>query len=460
MIPLRIGFRVSPTTTENAIDLGIDALIFLDLCINFFAFYYDNQGVLVSQGSRIRKNYLRSWFIVDLCSCVPLDQIVRLVATLIDSSHLDAIGKQLRLCRFLRFLRLARLPKMLNLREVKSILNFFGRKFGLSTTLIDFALTLSVLIGVMLTTAHMAGCYWALAGHKGFSDSDPPVGWMSTLYDTDTDGLAPSLEVTYTDAIYFSIVTVSSVGYGDILATTTEEKSIVVSIIILGAFLYAFVIGNFCAMVEEIGHDRHQFDSKMRSVSEMMKFYGVTWEIEQRAIDFYEFKYSNHTLYDDEAIMNELPTSLQDTIVLQRFADTIKLVPFFRGIRDDVCVGLCSHMKNFGVMPTEKVTEKGEFHRELVILTRGVVSTISPKAHIRRVLDIVERIDNPATYAALDEDGDGKLSRAELQQGLADLGEQLTNEEMDTIMGMLDGTTSADDLHNLEDITVRRMLLR
>ena len=335
---------------------------------------------------------------------------------------------------------------------------FFGRKIGLSPTLVDFLFTLSFLIGVMLATAHMAGCYWALAGHKGFSDSDPPVGWMSNLYDTDEP--APSLEVTYTDAIYFSIVTVSSVGYGDILATTTEEKSMVVSIIILGAFLYAFVIGNFCAMVEEIGHDRHQFDSKMRSVSEMMKFYRVPWEIEQRAMNFYEFKYSNHTLYDDEAIMNELPTSLQHTIVLERFAGTIKLVPFFRGIRDDVCVGLCAHMKNFGVMPTEKVTEKGEFHRELVILTRGVVSTISPKAHIRRVLDIVERIDDPATYAALDEDGDGLLSRAELQHGFADLGEQLTNEEMDTIMGLLDGTIAKSDLHDLEDSTVRRMLLR
>ena len=63
-------------------------------------------------------------------------------------------------------------------------------------------------------------------------------------------------------------------SYGDILAQTTSEKTVVIGIIMAGAFLYAFIIGNFSSMVENMTHDQSAFDTKMRGVGELMKFYG------------------------------------------------------------------------------------------------------------------------------------------------------------------------------------------
>ena len=48
----------------------------------------------------------------------------------------------------------------------------------------------------------------------------------------------------------------------------------VIGIIMAGAFLYAFIIGNFSSMVENMTHDQSAFDTKMRGVGELMKFYG------------------------------------------------------------------------------------------------------------------------------------------------------------------------------------------
>jgi hypothetical protein len=70
---------------------------------------------------------------------------------------------------------------------------------------------------------------------------------------------------------YFDPLSVRS--YGDILAITTAEKTVVMAIIMGGAFLYAFIIGNFSSMVENMTRDQSAFDSKMRGVGELMKFY-------------------------------------------------------------------------------------------------------------------------------------------------------------------------------------------
>ena len=46
-------------------------------------------------------------------------------------------------------------------------------------------------------------------------------------------------------------------------------------------------------------------------------------------------------MFDDVAIMGELPASLRHDIVLHRFEGSLQMVPFLKGIREDVCLKLC-----------------------------------------------------------------------------------------------------------------------
>jgi hypothetical protein len=43
----------------------------------------------------------------------------------------------------------------------------------------------------------------------------------------------------YIDSIYWAIVTMSSVGYGDLLPTTTGERTASIVVIVIGAFMCA-----------------------------------------------------------------------------------------------------------------------------------------------------------------------------------------------------------------------------
>ena len=102
--------------------------------------------------------------------------------------------------------------------------------------------------------------------------------------------------------------------------------------------------------------------------------------------------------------MNELPTSLRQKLVLHRFSDTIQMVPFLQGIRDDVTVELCQRMKEFPTMPGGQLMVQGTFSRELLILTRGVASTIMNEEALQEslpdsVLRAIVRMQDPEVGA-------------------------------------------------------------
>eukprot|EP01052_Picozoa_sp_SAG31_P007237 SAG31_NODE_343_length_17426_cov_35.294443_5_plen_103_part_00 len=81
----------------------------------------------------------------------------------------------------------------------------------------------------------------------------------------------PPVEIIYTDVVYFALVTMTSVGYGDMLSKTNAERSLNILMIITGGFVYAFIVGSFGQMVDQMNHDVAQFDKKMRSVSALLK---------------------------------------------------------------------------------------------------------------------------------------------------------------------------------------------
>ena len=86
----------------------------------------------------------------------------------------------------------------------------------------------------------------------------------------DADYVGASESTQYVTAFYFSLVTVTTVGYGDVLPDTHEEKMFVVFAIMLGAFLYAFIIGDFSTLIANMSQERSEFDSLMRHVNNLL----------------------------------------------------------------------------------------------------------------------------------------------------------------------------------------------
>ena len=76
IILFRIGFDIDSTGFGKVIDYIVDILFGVDMILNFFVGYEDPElEIVVTNKAVIASNYLRSWFIIDFLSTVPIDSI-------------------------------------------------------------------------------------------------------------------------------------------------------------------------------------------------------------------------------------------------------------------------------------------------------------------------------------------------------------------------------------------------
>ena len=118
----------------------------------------------------------------------------------------------------------------------------------------------------------------------------------------DVDGTALNnvyIHEQYVAALYWSIVTMSSVGYGDVLPLTTAERTVAIFVMVLGAFLYAYIIGAFSTIMAHNDYDKSRYDTKIRQVVTWLKFIDADQETIDRTVKFYEYRFreNNRKIY-------------------------------------------------------------------------------------------------------------------------------------------------------------------
>jgi hypothetical protein len=77
------------------------------------------------------------------------------------------------------------------------------------------------------------------------------------------------------NCIYFSVVTLMTVGYGDILPRTNTEKFFSICTIIAGAIFYAVRFGNVVLFIENRDKNRNEHRMRHNDLKEFAELYGI-----------------------------------------------------------------------------------------------------------------------------------------------------------------------------------------
>ena len=88
------------------------------------------------------------------------------------------------------------------------------------------------------------GCIWVFTGDLS-ADEPNENNWIKE------QGLAgKSKYEIYISAIYFTVTTITTVGYGDISGTNTLEKTMCICLMICGTFLFALASGSITTIMQ------------------------------------------------------------------------------------------------------------------------------------------------------------------------------------------------------------------
>eukprot|EP01043_Picozoa_sp_COSAG02_P061527 COSAG02_NODE_8290_length_2631_cov_1.917457_2_plen_317_part_00 len=155
-VPLRACFQtdVEIFSAMWYIDTAVDLYFIIDLFLNCFT-AFDNFGIRETRHKQIVLHYLRTWFILDLVACIP----VQYIAMAIESSAKTESGSNLSI---VKAIRLVRLSKMLRLTRIKRILAKYE-----DLMFVQQYQGVAVLAFAIFFASHFLACFWYLIGTHG-----------------------------------------------------------------------------------------------------------------------------------------------------------------------------------------------------------------------------------------------------------------------------------------------------
>lgn len=289
----------------------IDVIFITDLVANFFLAYREESkeghGRLIKNFNAIRWNYLSTWFFLDLISCAPFDVLGYFTKS-----------KMLQRLKLVRVVRLLRLLKLMRVLRSSRIFKRLEASISISYSiqnLVKFTLTL-------LLVSHWMACAWVLQAQMTIDEAeenmdDEQVGlplcgdddgatictdqrpkvkitWLDTL---DPD-VFHSPFAKYTAAFYWALVTITSVGYGDICPENPSEMRWCVVLILLGAFLWAYIIGSICGVIATLDVDTIEHRQRMDQLNMMMDERDFPMPLRRKLRQF--FNVSKNMLKEDK----------------------------------------------------------------------------------------------------------------------------------------------------------------
>ena len=106
----------------------------------------------------------------------------------------------------------------------------------------------------MVAVGHWMACFWAMIGEMQGGDREGSAAAPNWIYVLDQRMYDPQRRRCthldkYANALYWSIVTMTSVGYGDIVPQNTKEVWAATFIMLVGASFWAYIIGSACGII-------------------------------------------------------------------------------------------------------------------------------------------------------------------------------------------------------------------
>ena len=358
--PYEVAFLESAINFLFFLNRFVDLLFFKDLCMQFFIAVQTSEGGWSMKHSRIAKHYLTSWFAIDIISIIPFDVLGVGVGS-------EALGH----LQILRVVRLFRLAKLLRIFRASRILNRWEAYISISYSW----LSLTKFILVATFVSHWMACFFGLVPKL---EANEEANWIQSYVDGGADVDPSNPADLYIASLHWSVMTITTIGYGDISPVTTAERLFTVGGMLLGASIFAFVIGSVCNIVSNMDEATNEFHQTMDALNMYMAEGGLPHDMRLRLRRYFRFCRGLQRQSHYMKLLQQMSPKLRGEVSVFINSQWVVRVPFFNGAPStetkhfitDIALSLTVS----AFAPEEYIVRVGEPTEVMHILQKGVVS--------------------------------------------------------------------------------------
>ncbi|XP_028844296.1 potassium voltage-gated channel subfamily H member 1a isoform X5 [Denticeps clupeoides] len=398
MVPYNVSFKTKQNNvTWLVVDSIVDVIFLVDIVLNFHTTFVGPAGEVISDPKLIRMNYLKTWFVIDLLSCLPYDVInafenvdesiyfhnyvtgfvkqtcflLCLSASLCSPQGISSLFSSLKVVRLLRLGRVAR--KLDHYIE-----------YG--------AAVLVLLVCVFGLAAHWLACIWYSIGDYEVIDEDSNLvrkdSWLYLLGETvgtpyrfNASGSGkweggPNKDSVYITSLYFTMTSLTSIGFGNIAPTTDGEKIFAVAMMMIGSLLYATIFGNVTTIFQQMYANTNRYHEMLNSVRDFLKLYQVPKGLSERVMDYIASTWSMSRGIDTEKVLQICPKDMRADICVHLNRKVFKEHPAFRLASDGCLRALAMEFQTIHCAPGDLIYHAGESVDSLCFVVSGSLEVI------------------------------------------------------------------------------------
>jgi len=314
LVPFMLSFYVAtdPDSVMGVAFRIIDVYFLMDILVTFFTGYRHKSGGLVLGPCRIARHYLTGWFVLDAIAAIPWSWIGESTA-----------AQMTRSLKVVRLVRLARLLRLAKLRQITEAAETYMEGKYAAELLMGFGKVLLLLCAV----SHWCACFWHAIGNE-------EGGWVAEIEKASYAGEDPMF-VRYTWSLYFTLTTLTTVGYGDIKPETTAECRWVLLLLLTSAVIFSGLLGMLSDLVASINKEHRIVSHKKRVLARYMTWRAIPRNLLFKVRRYLLFRWGAQKDYDlyEEELKRTLTPTLRSELCYYIFKDVLHAAPFLGWMR-------------------------------------------------------------------------------------------------------------------------------
>src|SRR5262245_31487328 len=257
-VAVEIPFRLVLKYASVMGMMGHDGVITLILCLDVFVQWYrleSERRLAVAHATRAVSTRI-AWLSIDLLAAIPL--------------QLFLSATPLSLVQLVKLARVAQRMRQWRHHAVQ----------------LTSVLRLAFFAYWLLLTAHWLACGWlALNGNTTLADQVAVYGFRR-----------------YLRALYWSITTLATIGYGDLTPTTDAQIVFTMVVMLLGVAVYGYVIGNVTSLLANIDLAKRHYRENMERLGAFMHYRDIPPILQRRLRDYYAYLWEHRLGYDEASV--------------------------------------------------------------------------------------------------------------------------------------------------------------